>query len=140
LQLPALQAVVAAQQVGGDAVQPGARVRPARVVAGAVREGFGEGLRRQIVGQRRADAPAQVAMDGVEMALEDLAEALRLLARGADQVRVGRGVAVRSRPPLVSGVVVRGSVCSCPNTANQFTRGGRAVWSIARRGRAVVER
>lgn len=61
------------QQVGRDAEEPGAGVRPRKVVAGTGVEGDEEGLGRELVGEIAADATLEIGVDGVEMAVEDIA-------------------------------------------------------------------
>jgi hypothetical protein len=80
--------MVATQEVRGDAKEPRPGVGLGRVVAAALVEGDEEGLRRQLVGQVRADPPLQVGVDGVEMAIEDRREAGGGVKRGRDRFAV----------------------------------------------------
>jgi hypothetical protein len=82
---------VRADQVGGDAVQPGQGTLPGRVIALTPAERGQEHLGGQIVGGLGADPARKVPVDLAEVAAEDYGELFRIAARGIDD----RGVILR---------------------------------------------
>ena len=81
--------MVVAKQIRGDAEQPWAGIRLARVVASPAGEGQGEGLDRQILGDVMSYAAAKEGKHRREVPFEELAELLGLLLAGSEDVRVG---------------------------------------------------
>jgi hypothetical protein len=80
--------VVAVQQVGRDAEEPGPRVGPRQVVPGPFVEGDQKGLGRQLISKIPADPPLQIAMHGIEMPIEDRRKASRSRSRRQDRIAV----------------------------------------------------
>lgn len=85
---PELHPAVPFDEPGGDAVQPRAGVRLARVVAVAAPEGRQEGVGDHVVGQGRAQPPSDVAAERGRVPVEEVGEDLRLAFRAPYQGRV----------------------------------------------------
>lgn len=83
-----LLAVMSPREVAGDAKQPRCRVTDLGVVAIPAGPCALEHLRRQILGRRGREPPAQSSVDARVVALEELLERLRSCG---DQLRVGAG-------------------------------------------------
>jgi hypothetical protein len=108
--------MVAAQQVRGDAVEPGACIRARAVVALTRAEGLQERLGRQIVAERRLDTPPQEAGDRVVVAIEQGREGVGIVQRFADQL----GVGARQEAALLES----GSSSLIARTRSEGSRGG----------------
>lgn len=106
-QLALLSALVVADQVGCDPVEPRASVGAREVEAVAPLERGEKGLGSELVGERDADPLAQVGMDPLEVAIEDLGELRRRLQRSCNR-----------RAICCGGVYVP----NCPMTAGRFPR------------------
>jgi hypothetical protein len=85
----AFAAPVAAHHVRGDAEQPRQRGRVSRVVARSQLERARERLGRDLLGHGEPDAPLRVRVDGLEVAVEDLAEGGRFGPGAGDRLGVG---------------------------------------------------
>lgn len=79
VQLPGLGALVAADEIGGDAVQPGQGVVPGQVIAAALAEGSEKGLRHHVLGDVESEAADDESLDFGRVSAEDLREHLGLL-------------------------------------------------------------
>jgi hypothetical protein len=79
---------VAADEVGGDAVQPGARVHADLVVGVPLPEGQQERLGHDVVGRVPPKAAHHVALDVRRMPAEQYVEALGLMPGKPDDGRV----------------------------------------------------
>jgi hypothetical protein len=75
-------------QRGGADLRPGERVGPLLVVARDAAQRTGEGLRRELLGDRRVEPAAQVGMDGRVVAIEDRCEGSGLEARASDELGI----------------------------------------------------
>ena len=91
------------EQVRGDAEQPWPRVGPGGVERAATVEGPDERLRCDLLGEVGADAPPGVAVESLEVALEDRPEQAGIGERAADHAPVRAGVTVVACPLLPDG-------------------------------------
>ena len=87
---PDLLTTVLTDEIGGDPVQPRARIKMARVVAAPFAKRRQERLSHQIISYLPADPASQIAMDMRSVTIEYKREPLGLRKRTRDHCRVGR--------------------------------------------------
>lgn len=87
-ELPTLRPRVMANEIRGDAKQPRKRVLAGEALPAieSTRERFG----CELFGAGATDASAEIAVDRVDVPIEDLPESLRIHSGGGDYLAVGR--------------------------------------------------